>query len=154
MTLFKTLAVCALALCAIACGPSFTAVAPPGFVELEDQVAYDYRATNADGLVFAVREIDHEPKGTIDFWTRAVENHMRQRGGYALLGSHDVKSADGVPGKQLRFGHDEQATPHLYHVTIFVTDDSIVLFEAGGTKDLMTRHADQLDWALKNFRVE
>ena len=56
------------------CGPSFQASTPPGFVELEDQTQYDYRATNADGLVIAVRELDHEPKGQIDFWTKAIEN--------------------------------------------------------------------------------
>jgi hypothetical protein len=32
---------------ALACGNSFTATTPPGFVELEDQHAYDYRATTA-----------------------------------------------------------------------------------------------------------
>src|SRR5512134_1102897 len=58
-----------------ACGPSFQAGTPPGFVELENQTQYDYRATNADGLVIAVREIDHEPKGEIGFWTKAIENH-------------------------------------------------------------------------------
>lgn len=153
MTLTRTLC-CALALSALGCGPSFEAATPPGFVELEDQYTYDYRATTADGLVIAVREIDNDPKGEMSFWLRAIENHMRQRGGYALLGTHDVKSADGVAGKQMRFGHDEEAAPHLYYVTVFVTDDDIVVFEAGGTKDLMTRHAEQIDWAIKNFRVE
>jgi hypothetical protein len=153
MMLRKLLAF-ATALAALACGPSFKTATPPGFVELEDQNAYDYRATTADGLVIAVREIDNDPKGEMAFWLRAVENHMRQRGGYALLGTHDVKSADGVAGKQLRFGHDEEATPHLYYVTVFVTDDSILLFEAGGTKELMNKHAEQLDWALKNFQAE
>jgi hypothetical protein len=137
----------------IACGPSFQAATPPGFVELEDQHAYDYRATTADGLVISVREIEHEPKGEMDFWKRAIENQMRQRGGYALLGSRDVKSADGIDGKQLRFGHDEQAAPHLYYVTIFVTKKHIHLLEAGGTKALMEQHAEQLDWAIKNFRT-
>ena len=135
-----------------ACGPSFTQPTPPGFVELEDQEAYDYRATTADGLVISVREIDHEPTGEMSFWTKAIENHMRQRGGYALLGSHPVKNAEGLDGVQLRFGHDEQSTPHLYYVTVFVTEDYIYLLEAGGTKDLMTRQAEHIDWAVKSFR--
>jgi hypothetical protein len=152
MKIFHLLSLIVLPLAA-ACGPSFKAATPPGFVELEDQHAYDYRATTADGLVISVREIDHEPKGEMDFWRRAIENHMRQRGGYALLGSRDVKNADGLDGKQLRFGHDEQSAPHLYYVTIFVTDKKILLLEAGGTKALMEQHAEQLDWAIKNFRA-
>ena len=147
---------CSLVLAALVagCGPSFKASTPPGFVELEDQTQYDYRATNADGLVIAVRELDHEPKGQIDFWTKAIENHMRQRGGYALIGSQEVKSADGVPGRQLRFGHDEGNKPHLYYVTLFVTDSKLLLLEAGGAKELVERHSSQLDWAVQNFRVK
>lgn len=140
-----------LALALSGCGSSFAAATPPGFVELDDQETYDYRATSADGLVLAVREIDHEPKGEVGFWTRAIENRMRQRGGYALLGTHDVKSKNGLDGKQLRFGHDESGTPHLYYVTLFLTEKRIFLLEAGGTKELMTRHADAVDWAVKNF---
>jgi hypothetical protein len=136
------------------CGPSFEAATPPGFVELEDQNLYDYRATSADGLVLAVREIDHDPKGAMAFWTRAIENRMRQRGGYALLGTHDVKSKDGVDGKQLRFGHDESGKPHLYYVTVFVTEKHIFLVEAGGTKELMERNAKDIDWAISNFSTD
>lgn len=133
------------------CGHSFEASTPPGFVELEDQEAYDYRATSADGLVLAVREIDHEPKGEMTFWTRAIENRMRQRGGYALLGTRDVKSGNGLDGKQLRFGHDESGSPHLYFVTIFLTEKHIFLLEAGGTKELMEKNASAIDSAIATF---
>jgi hypothetical protein len=153
MTLFRFLCGGLLVLAA-GCGPSFKASTPPGFVELEDQTQYDYRATNADGLVLAVREIKHEPKGTIDFWTKAIGNQMRQRGGYALLDTRDVKSSGGVAGKQLRFGHDEGNKPHLYYVTLFVTDSKLYLLEAGGTKDEMDRHAAELDWTVQNFRIK
>jgi hypothetical protein len=143
---------CALALAG--CGHAFEAATPPGFVELEDQEAYDYRATTADGLVIAVREIKHEPRGQMDFWTRAIENRMRQRGGYALLGTRDVKTKAGVDGKQLRFGHDESGTPHLYYVTLFLTDKHIFLLEAGGTKEQMDKHASEIDYAVVNFKID
>ncbi len=136
------------------CGNSFQAATPPGFVELSDQDTYDYRATSADGLVIAVREIDHDPVGTLEFWTKAIENRMRQRGGYALLGSHDVKTAAGVSGKQIRFGHDESGKPHLYTVTVFLTASTIYLLEAGGTKELMEKHNDQLEWSVRNLVIK
>ena len=141
------------ALCAAGCGHSFKAATPAGFVELEDQEAYDYRATTADGLVIAVREIDHEPKGQVDFWTRAIENRMRQRGGYAMIGTRDVKTKSGLAGKQLRFGHDESGAPHLYFVTLFVTDKTLFLLEAGGTKEQMEKHSAELDFAVENFQA-
>lgn len=147
--------ICALLLlCLGACGPKFVHRTPQGFVELEDQRNYDYRAITADGLVLAARAIPHEPRGEISFWKDAVANHMRQRGGYALLSEIDVKTKSGLSGKQLRFGHDEGQTPHLYYVTLFVTEDDIYLLEAGGTKKLVEANADKIDWAVEEFRLD
>jgi hypothetical protein len=145
-----------LCLLALACGPSFVAATPPGFVELEDdsdsESLYAYRATSADGLVIAVREIEHEPQGELSFWVRAIENQMRSRGGYALLEQKDVKTLAGLAGKQLIFGHDEQNKPNLYYVTVFSNSDYIYLLEAGGKKELVEAHKSQLTWAVENFR--
>ncbi len=138
------------------CGYAFEATTPPGFVELKDQdhAGYAYRATNADGLVIAVRQLDNDPKGELAFWEQAIENQLRQRAGYSLLDKRDAKSTDGTPGRQLRFGHDEGKTPHLYYVTVFVNDRRIYLVEAGGTKELVEGHAAELESAVARFRVK
>ena len=144
------------ALAATACGPSFTAQPPAGAVEIEnDYDDYDYRATTADGLVFAVREIENGPEGDAAFWLTAIKNRMRERNGYALLEEKQVQSADGVGGTQLRFGHDEASgSPHLYYLTLFVTPSTLYLVEAGGTKELMTKHAGDVEVAIKAFRTK
>jgi hypothetical protein len=116
----------------IACAPVLTP--PPGFVEVEGS-SYTFRASTADGLVLAVREIEHEPKGDLEFWGRAIENELRLDRGYALLATRDVKTNKGIVGRQLRFGHDEDARPHLYWVSVFVTDGYLYVVEAGGTKE-------------------
>jgi hypothetical protein len=152
----KTLLIALMvAVTSAACGPSFKTQTPSGFVELENEYDdYDYRATTADGLVFAVRELEHSPTGEPSFWLTAIKNRMRERGGYALLEEVKVQSADGVEGTQLRFGHDEQSgSPHLYYLTLFVTPDHLFLVEAGGTKELMTKHAAQVDAAVRGFRT-
>lgn len=150
----RFLSTVAYALALSACGNAFQASTPPGFVELADQEEYAYRATNADGLVVAVREIEHDPKGELSFWTKAIEKQLRERAGYALIGTRDVKAKTGESGKQLRFGHDQGKTPYLYTVTVFVTDDNLFVIEAGGTKALMEKHAAQLDWTIANFRID
>ena len=151
----RTLSLLAL-LSVVACGPSFEMGSPPGFVEIEnDWDAYDYRATTADGLVLAVREIEHDPKGEPEFWLTAIKNRMRERAGYALLEEKPVQSADGVKGTQLRFGHDsETGKPHLYYLTVFVTDSAIHVIEAGGTKELMTAGQAKVDAAVSEFRCQ
>lgn len=138
------------------CGAAFEASTPPGFVELrgQDDAGYAYRATNADGLVMAVRQVKNDPKGELAFWERAIENQLRQRAGYSLLEKRDTAGAEGVRGRQLRFGHDEGKTPHLYYLTLFVTEKDIILVEQGGTKELVESHASDLDSAIARFRVK
>ena len=140
----------------VGCGYAFEASTPSGFVELKEQqdAGYAYRATSADGLVIAVRQLDNDPKGEISFWEQAIENQLRQRAGYSLLEKRDAKSADGTPGRQLRFGHDEGKTPHLYYVALFVNDRHLYLLEQGGTKELVEAHAADLEGAVARFRVK
>jgi hypothetical protein len=138
----------------MACGPRFEPATPKGYVVLdEDDSQYDYRAVTAEGVVLAVRALDHEPQGDLGFWVKAVENRMRKHGGYALLETADIKSADGVPGKKLRFGHDEMSSPHIYYVAVFVTEPRIFVVEAGGKKELVSKQAANIDFAFANFRT-
>lgn len=143
------------ALAALAAGPGcrpFKPATPPGFVDFSDKYEDgEYRASTADGLVIGIRAYANEPKGEIAFWLRAIENRMRDTSGYALLETRDVKDRNGNAGKQLRFGHDESGVPHLYSIAVFVDDDHVFLIEAGGTKDLVEKNAQHIDWAITNF---
>ena len=134
-------------------GRPFTPATPAGFVDLGDIYGdREYRAATADGVVIGIRAFENEPKGEIGFWSKAIENRMRDAGGYALIEKKtDVKNRGKLVGTQLRFGHDEGKAPHLYIITIFKTDDWIYLIEAGGTKEEMKRMEEQLDWAVTNF---
>lgn len=140
---------------AIGCGRPFQPATPPGFVDLGDRYgSTEYRAATADGVVLGVRAFDNDPKGDLAFWARAVENRMREVGGYALLEKRNVKNRSDVPGVQLRFGRDEGNEPHLYFLTLFVTDDAVYVHEAGGTKGLVERHAEQIEWSVVNLAVD
>lgn len=135
-------------------GTNFYAPTPPGFVLLEDQEpTYHYRSTSADGVVIAVREIEHQPKGDREFWVQAIRNRMRERAGYALLDTQEVATKGGLEGSQLQFGHDEKGQSMLYTITVFVTQDHIFLLEFGGSKEEMTRQAQHLAWVIDNFRL-
>src|SRR5262245_388762 len=154
----RTLLTTLLALSTFACTPTFAT--PKGFVDLDEQGTYDQRATTADGLVLAGREIENDPEGDLAFWSHAIENQMRQRGGYALLEKKKIKTASGYEGEELRFGHDQGNKPHLYTVALFVTkgnfwhDGTIYVVEAGGPKELVEKNAQAIDWAIQNVRVD
>lgn len=134
------------------CGAPFEAATPPGFVDLSDRYEDDeYRATTADGLVLGVRAYENDPPAELGFAVQATKNRMRELGGYALIGERDVKARNGLAGKQLDFGHDQQSTPHLYVLTLFVDDDYIYVLEAGGTKEQVLAARAQIDWSVQSF---
>jgi hypothetical protein len=141
-----------------ACRP-FDIKTAPGFLELkEDSASYAYRATTPEGVVVAVRVVGLEGEGSDDlsFWTKALTLQMRDVSGYALLESHDVRSLDGVSGKQLRFGRDESGKPYVYWLTFFTVPggSKLVIVEAGGAKATFENASPSVQWMIQSVRVK
>jgi hypothetical protein len=152
MRLLPVTAMLFLLATAAGCARPFAPATPNNFVELDDQKAYDYRATSPEGVVMGVRAIDNDAEGTLSFWTQSVELSMRDKPGYELLEKKDVACLGGVKGTELRFSHDDGGDAHVYVVTVFVTKKRIYVLEAGGTKSDMDRYVESVDWSIRNFR--
>lgn len=145
----------ALSLTLTGCGHHFEIEEPDDFVELEDDRAgYAFRATSAHGVVLAVREVDNESEGNLEFWVDAIKNRMRMNGGYELLEEKDVTAKSGQRGKQLRFGRDQHGVTFRYWLTIFVSKDRVHLIEAGGREELFDEAAPRVERAIANVRVD
>jgi hypothetical protein len=154
---------CALAafLASASCS-TFEMKTAPGLVRLQSPgPRFAYRALAPEGVVVAVRVID-VGGGDLAFWTRATTLRMRQLDGYALLASSDVKSRDGTPGRELRFGHDEGGKPYLYAIRIFyVVRGSlfgpirrVVLLETGGPRVEVERYAASVEWMESSLFID
>src|SRR4051812_33813454 len=103
LSIVSMIVVAFAALALAGCGRSFSPATPPGFVDLGDHYGSEqYRATTADGVVIGVRALDNDPQGEAAFWLRALENRMRDIGGYALLDKHEVKNRAGGVGTELK----------------------------------------------------
>jgi hypothetical protein len=140
---------------ATGCGRPFKVETAPGMYELDNQEPdYQYRAMTPEGVVMAVRVVDTGEHGDLDFWTRATVLRMRQMNGYALLGASDVKSRDGTPGKELRFGHDENDKPYVYVLRLYVAQSRLFIVEAGGPGDQVKRYQPSLDWMQASVQVK
>ena len=142
-----TLVALTLALAA-GCGASFDMSTPGGFVELDDD-AYDYRATNADGVVIAVRELDNDPRGDLEFWAGAVDAKLRRR--YSAQSVHEIETDRGLAGVQIRYLHHRNGRPHHYWATIFVTADTVYLLEAGGDHEFFDANRDTVEQTISSF---
>jgi hypothetical protein len=137
------------------CAASFEMQVPQDFVVLEDKSdAYDQRATNAHGVVIAVRAVDNDPKGNTTFYVDAIQNRVRALGGYALVERTVVKAATGEEGTQLRFGRDQHGAAHTYWVTVFVTEKRVYVIEAGGRRELFDEALQPVEKAIAAFRIK
>jgi len=136
------------------CGPSFDMQVPDSFVELdEDSDAYAMRATSADGIVVAVREVDNDPTGNLEFWVEAIRNRVRRLGAYALIEEKKVTAASGQKGLEMRFGRDEDGVSYLYWLTVYVTDSHVYVIEAGGKKDRFEDVQSEVESTLAGFSI-
>lgn len=136
-----------------ACGRPFDIKTPPGFVALENQPQHAYRATTPEGVVVGVRVVDDEDRGDLGFWTQALVLQLRDVSGYALLESADTKSADGTPGRLMKFGHDEDGKPYAYWVAVYLAQGRLFVVEAGGAKDAFERDRPRVEWAMHGIEV-
>ena len=121
----------------VGCAPSYLIPLPDRFATLrEDRVGerngYRFRATTPDGVVVAVKHLDREADGALEFWSEAVSSQLREGHGYALLGDEDIAVASGETGHLMRFGRDLEGHTYRFTVVVFVFEDHLVLVEAGG----------------------
>jgi len=139
-----------LALSSVGCH-AFDMKTAPGFLELKNgSGSYVYRATTPEGVVVAARveSVEGEGSDSLAFWTRAFTLQLHDRDGYALTDTRDVKSLDGEPGKQLRFGHDESGKPYVYWVTFWARDHRVSIVEAGGAKTSFEAAQPSIEWMI------
>lgn len=129
--------------------------APDGFAELEPGDAYLYRATNASGVVIAVRAEDNDPHGNLEFWTAALDNRLKKSGyGATSEAPEKITTDTGLVGRRLKYSIDRSGRRHEYWVTVFVTDSRVVVIEAAGDEAYFNADAEkQIDVAMKSVKL-
>jgi hypothetical protein len=147
MTRF-TIACCTLL--AVSTGCTSWLDTPSGFAELDDS-AYDYRATNADGVVIAVRELDNDPEADLEFWAGAIDAKLRRQ--YTAESVEPVRTRAGMEGVQVRYVTSRNGRAHRYWTTLFVTEDDVYLIEAAGDAELFDAQVDEVEQAISSFEI-
>jgi hypothetical protein len=118
-----------------ACAPTARLHTPAGFAVLEDQKEFVYRATSADGVVIAIRSEPNKPLGNLDFWADVLDRKLRNNKYVADGKVAEIRSASGLPGRQLKYTREEHGRTYRYWVAVFVTAERVWMVEAGGDKD-------------------
>lgn len=154
MKSLKILALAPLFLLAIGCNSGARVSAPDGFAELDEGETYSYRATNAAGVVIAVRTEDNNPRGNLDFWTNAVDLKLKKSGYSAKSDEATKVSSDlGLDGRRLRYSMQKDGRPHEYWVTVFVTEDKVIVVEAAGDEQFFdAKTQKRIEAAMKTVK--
>lgn len=135
---------------ATASGCTSWVTTPSGFAELDDS-SYDYRATNSDGVVIAVRALDNDPEADLEFWAGAIDAKLRRQ--YAAESVDEVETDAGVKGVQMRYVTARNGRTHRYWTTVFVTEDDVYLIEAAGDAELFDAHVEAVERTIASFRL-
>lgn len=125
---------------------------PAGFAAFDDNKAYDFYASDGEGVVLAVRTEKNRPHGDLSYWTSALDVQLREAG-YRPHNVADVTSADGHEGKQLRYVVDDDGRELVFWVSVFVTDRHVVLVEAGGDVAFFEPKERQIVAAIATLQV-
>jgi len=144
-------------LVAAGCGPVTAITAPGNFVMLEDdQLPWGvaHKAISSDGAVVVVREHEHEPRGSLTFWTEALQREVTQGRGYTLLETTDLRTTSGLQGQRMQFKGAYNETTYRYDVAIFLVDDSIVTVEVAAPEASWEQHAGELEAAMQSLRPD
>jgi len=141
---------------AMGCAP-YRIETPTSFVELEQRShsSFAYRAATADGVVVGLRALDNDRRATLEFWTEAVRNKLRDGRGYELQQEQDVTARGGIPGKQMHFARDDAGHSYRYWVSVFVRHEGrkprIWILEAGGLSEPFEARQQSLESMLATF---
>jgi hypothetical protein len=128
--MFRKIVLC-LSLAAAACGPAARLSAPDGFAHVGGS-DFDDRIGSASGVVVATRVVPNEPRANLDFWTKAIDLRLRQRGYAPSAAPADVKNASGLAGRELRYTYFDGTRKNGYFLDVYATSRRILLVEAAG----------------------
>lgn len=125
---------------------------PTGFASHHEGRTYDFRASDGEGVVIAVRTEKNRPRGDLQYWSSALDVQLRTAG-YEARDAVALKSADGHAGKQLRYVLHEDGRELVFWVAVFVTDRQIVVVEAGGDAVFFEAKLEQVEAAIGSLQV-
>ncbi|MCE5326169.1 MAG: hypothetical protein LLG01_07105 [Planctomycetaceae bacterium] len=152
MSYIKTITVLAMAAIISGCLGGTTMEVPGEFVPVERTEPYDLKTVSADGVVLARRTQENPKNGTLEFWAQAIGNQLSAREGYKLADNVAVTSESGVTGRLMTFDALRSGAAFKYLVAVFVKGDKVIVVEAGGRAESVTKLLPQIRTAMMTVK--
>ena len=104
------------------------------------------------GSMYRVRTITPDEEGNFEFWTDALDRHLKESG-YVSLSEKEV-TVSGKKGRQLEYNVPMSSEDHIYQVSLFSLDDEILLVEASSERKRFDQLRTKLDKAIKGIKIK
>jgi len=137
---------------AVGCGPASRLSAPDGFAHLGGD-GFDDRVGSASGVVVGTRVVPNDPKANLDFWTKAIDLRLRQRGYEPEGAPADVKNSEGLPGRSMHYVFFDGTRKNRYFLDVYATDRRILLVEAAGDANDLGANAPAIVATMRSARL-
>jgi hypothetical protein len=124
---------------------------PEGFAEISP-FPY-YRAISPEGLRYRIRTVNNYPPQDLEFWGKALKNHL-QAEGYLLVRPEERFEAANNEGLLFEWGLPYRNQSYIYLTAIMIWDKEIVIAEAAGEKNLYGKYREALLASLRSLNPE
>jgi hypothetical protein len=124
---------------------------PEGFAEIKERKSY--RAVSPEGVLYSVRIARNKPRMDLDFWAKALKNHLVKEG-YRILNeegeSFKTSRTDGILYEWgVPYGNED----YIYLTAIVVSGKTIAIAEAGGEHTNYRSYRTALLESLKTLAI-
>jgi hypothetical protein len=139
---------CAVLAVSFSCAP-FDVKKPAGFAELRNDSVY--YAISPEGILFRVHTVRNYPEKNLDFWSKAVKNHLVEEG-YQFI-KEEKFDAPKKPGVLFEWGAPYGRENYIYLTGIIVSGGRIAVAEAACEYSLYATNRDSLLGSIKSIVV-
>jgi hypothetical protein len=122
---------------------------PDGFARFDEERVQS--AISPEGVRMSARTTENDPPQSLEFWSTAVERHMRQSG-YYLLDDGEFSSGE-IAGRYYEWLAPLGSDEWVYLTAFCVDGDAIAIVEAAGPYEYYDRYRDDIRSALGSVAI-
>ena len=137
----------------IACEP-FNVDIPKGFVQLEDDNSYAFRAVSPNNSTLGIRYWDNKENGNLDFWYNVVLNYLDKKKGYKFLNDKVYKSINSIEGKSATFESFYKGNTNKYFICVFIGKSDIITVEFTSKSINWKKEFPEIEKVIKNIEIK
>jgi len=134
------------------CTP-YTVTVPDGFVELQNEHFYNFRAVSANNSVLAIKYVSNKEKGDLAFWYKVITNFIILKKAYKFVKEDKYTCTNGVEGKAALYETVFRGEKTKYFMTLFVTKSNVIIIEFTADEKYWDNEFKNIEKFIKDMTI-